>query len=276
MRTLKTLVLTLFLFLMCASNLPAQIDTCFSFNKHIIHSEPLQEDREFWVSLPMNYDSTQSYPVMYVLDAEWRFDLIRNVAYDLSGNKKLPHHIIIGVPHIDWEYKRGQDLTFSQSRIEYDGEAVDSTWYNEGNSGKGESFYQYLKEELIKSVDENYATNGQNVLVGHSYGGYFGAYLLSQKQQPFSKMLVLDPSIWYSDGETIKLLEKNKDIKDSISVYIGYQPEPAFHAKKIEELIELLKKESNISLSYSKFENETHNSLYLFSFLEGILRVYED
>lgn len=113
-----------------------QTDTCLvSVKKHRLSSEFLPDDREYWVSLPMHYDSTQSYPVLYVLDAEWRFDLIRPIAYDLAGNRQIPHHIIVGIPHVDWEYQRGIDLTFSQSRIEYDGEAVDSAWYNETNSG---------------------------------------------------------------------------------------------------------------------------------------------
>lgn len=276
MKIINTILITIFLYLACSFCSFAQIDTClFSFKKHVIESQPLKETREYWVSLPMNYDSTQKYPVMYVLDAEWRFDLIRNMAYDLSGNKKIPHHIIVGIPHIDWEFKRGQDLTFSQSRMEYDGEKVDSTWYNNSNSGKAKYFYEYLKNELIKDIDKNYPTSGQNVLIGHSYGGYFGAYLLSENQ-PFKKMLLFDPSIWYSNGEVIEKMKNNKVMNDSVDVYISYQIEPKFHKDKIEELIELIKKHPQIKLSHRKFESETHNSLFIYSFLEGIIKAYED
>lgn len=276
MKLINSIVITTFLYLAFSFCSFAQVDTCmFSFKKHLIESKPLKETREYWVSLPMNYDSTKKYPVMYVLDAEWRFELIRNLAYDLSGNKKIPHHIIVGIPHVDWEFKRGQDLTFSHSRMEYDGEKVDSTWYNEGNSGKAKYFYEYLKNELMEDIDKNYPTSGQNVLIGHSYGGYFGAYLLSEKQ-PFRKMLLFDPSIWYSDGEAIEKMKDSTNMSDSTEVYISYQIEPVFHKEKIEELIELIKKHPQIKLSYRKFENETHNSLFIYSFLEGIIKVYED
>ena len=118
------------------------------------------------------------YPVIYVFDAEWRFDLIKNIAFDLGANQKIQNAIVVGIPHMDWEYKRGQDLTFSQSRVEYDGDKVDATWYNASNSGHGMKFYKYLTEELLPDVNTKYATNGHETLIGHSYGGYFGGYIL--------------------------------------------------------------------------------------------------
>ena len=263
----------LLVFLFFTFNLNAQIDTCISPTyKHIIKSKYSEVHREYWVNLPMRYDTSKSYPVMYVLDAEWRFDLIRHIAYDMAGNKKIPHHIIVGIPHINWKMQRGIDLTFSHSRNEYDGEKVDSTFYNKTNSGGGMNFYKYLTEEMIKDVDTNYSTNNERVLIGHSYGGYFAGYILPFDDY-FSAYQIYDPSILYNDEEVIKII--NTQLKPS-NIFITFQLVPEFHKNKILELIELLKNKPDLKIGSKNFIDETHNSLFMQSFIDGMQFLFAD
>lgn len=260
-------ILFLVLFLNTAT---AQERTCFTSSiKNSINSKELNETRDYWVSLPLNYSDSLDYPVIYVLDAEWRFDLVKNIAFDLGGNNKIQKSIIVGIPHVDWKNRRGKDLTFSQSRIEYDGEAVDSTWYNSLNSGGGNYFYNYLANELIPDVNKNFSTNGHETLIGHSYGGYFGGYLLSL-DHPFEVLHIYDPSAWYSNGEIIKKIQ-NRDFNfRPVRMHITYQPKPAFHKQKIEEFIEQLMSIPEFSVTRKCYKEETHNSLFLDSFYTGI------
>lgn len=252
------------------TNSYAQADSnAFSFKNHELFSESLQEKRNYWVSLPLNYSDSIKYPVIYLFDAEWRFDLIRNIERDLAGNKKIKSHIIVGIPHIEMEKKRGVDLTFSHSRIEYDGEIVDSTWYSERNSGGGLKFYNYLKNELIIDVDKNYSTNNHRTLIGHSFGGYFASYILTMAN-PFDIIHCYDPSIWYSEGEVIEKLQKDSLNLRPVKIFISYQQIPKFHSDNIERLITELKKHRSLEVHFKKFENETHNSLFMESFIEGI------
>ncbi|MGD1840236.1 MAG: alpha/beta hydrolase [Thermonemataceae bacterium] len=237
--------------------------------EHTIYSTFLKENRSYWIALPHQYSDTSSYPVIYVFDAEWRFNLIKNMVFDLGANQKIEKAIVVGIPHIDWENKRGQDLTFSQSRIEYDGEAVDSTWYNASNAGGGMKFYHHLTKELIPDVNKNYATNHHETLIGHSYGGYFGGYILSL-DHPFEVLHIYDPSIWFSNGEVTNRL-KNKHSKKEIKVHLTYQPKPTFHKNKIEEFITILESKPHITLTKTFYPNETHNSLFLDSFYRGII-----
>lgn len=238
--------------------------------RHTIASTHLQENRDYWVSLPFRYSDTASYPVVYVLDAEWRFEFIRHLVFDWGANGKIQPAIIIGIPHLDWRNKRGVDLTFSQSRIEYDGEVVDSTWYHAGNSGGAHHFYHYLTQELIPHVNSHYATNGTETLVGHSYGGYFGGYLLSM-DHPFEVLHLYDPSMWYSDGEVLERFATQATQQD-VQIHLTYQPIPAFHKEKIEDFIRLLETTPHIQLSTQFYPKESHNSLFIDSFYQGILK----
>lgn len=232
--------------------------------QHTLESVYLEEPRAYWVSLPLQYTDSIAYPVIYVLDAEWRFDLIKNLSFDLGAHQKIQRSIVVGIPHIDWENKRGQDLTFSQSNIEYDGAIVDTTWYNNSNSGGGMRFFNYLTKELIPAVNKHYATNNHETLVGHSYGGYFGAYLLSL-EHPFEVIHMYDPSIWYSNGEVIEKFKATNYTK-ATTIHLTYQPQPEFHKTKIEAFIQALEENPHIKLTTQFYKNETHNSLFLDSF----------
>jgi len=271
--TLLKCFLALTLLPVFVSNTFAQDTICINNTiEHRIKSRYLDEERTYWVSLPLRYAEEESYPVIYVFDAEWRFDLIRNIVFDMGANKKIQKSIIIGVPHVEWEYQRGIDLTFSQSRVEYDGEAVDSTWYNDKNSGGGMQFYQYLTAELMADVNRNYSTNGHETLVGHSYGGYFGGYILSL-DHPFEVIHIFDPSMWYSNGEVIDRF-KAKPYEKQTTIHLTYQPVPAFHKEKIEAFIEALNKNEHIRLTTQFYPEETNNALHLDSFYQGVLKTH--
>ena len=239
--------------------------------RHSIHSAQLGEVREYWVSLPVQYADSNQYPVIYVLDAEWRFDLVRHMAYDMGGNGDIERSIVVGIPHVAWEHQRGIDLTFSQSRKEYDGEVVDSTTYHAGNSGGGLQFYRYLTDELLPDVDRRYPTTGHETLIGHSYGGYFGAYLLSLPH-PFEVLHIYDPPVWFGDGEVIhRFMDRSDEVTTPVDVYLTYQGIPDFHREKIEELIEVLFADDHIQLSTRYyFTGKSHNGLFLDSFYQGI------
>ncbi|MEM1337579.1 MAG: alpha/beta hydrolase-fold protein [Bacteroidota bacterium] len=263
--------LTILVVLLIKLELHAQDTTCVNTTiKHTIASKYLNESRDYWISLPFNYSDSLRYSVIYVLDAEWRFELIKTLSFDLGANKKIQNSIVVGIPHIEVENKRGQDLTFSQSRIEYNGEEVDSTWYNDSNSGSGMRFYQYLTKELIPEVNQYYSTNDHETLIGHSYGGYFGGYILSF-ENPFEVIHIYDPSIWYSNGEVIQKFKERNHIKRT-KIHLTYQPVPEFHKSKIEAFIKVLEANDSVELTIAFYENDTHNSLYLDRFYKGILK----
>ncbi|MFY0607788.1 MAG: alpha/beta hydrolase [Cyclobacteriaceae bacterium] len=265
---LKGIVITL-IFISPSLGLSAQDRFCIDKSiEHTLYSECLNENRSYWVSLPLNYSDSLKFPVIYVLDAEWRFELIKTIAFELGAWNKIQKSIVIGIPHIEMDNKRGQDLTFSQSRFEYDGDKVDSTWYNTSNSGSGMKFYNYLVKELIPNVNQNYSTTNHETLIGHSYGGYFGGYILSL-DHPFDVIHIYDPAIWFSNGEVTDLLKKTNYDRPT-KIHLTYQPKPEFHKKKIEELIIELRKNRSIELSIEFYMTDTHNSLFLDSFYKGI------
>lgn len=267
----KILIYLIFL----STSLHAQVDTnLVEIINYSIDSKILETQRNYWVSLPSDYDSTNVYPVIYVLDAEWKFSITNALEKDLSDNGKIPKHIVVGITHLN----RRLDMSFSTSTVNvYDDK--DNTAFNSKNSGNGLKFLTFLEEELIKEINLRYSTSGFNILIGHSLGGYFCSYILPI-QKSFKSLQIYDPSIWYSKGEAIRQIESNLSQNTSSIIFLSssgnFENQFANHHKKIEELNKSFNRFPNIRIEYKTYENENHNSMYMYSFLDGMSMLYKD
>lgn len=264
----------IYLIFFLTTSLHAQVDTnLVAIKKYAIQSKILETERNYWVSLPADYDSTSVYPVIYVLDAEWKFSITNALEKDLSENGKIPQHIVVGITHPNRRF----DLSFSTTKVKHTGE-LDTTSFNSQNSGNGLKFLGFIENELMKEVNLRYSTNGFNVLIGHSLGGYFCSYILPN-QKSFNALQIYDPSIWYSDGEAVKQIESKLSKEKRCTIFLSssgnYENQFANHHKKIEELIQTLNRFPNIRSEYKTYENEHHNSMYLYSFLDGMSMLYK-
>lgn len=239
-----------------------------------VFSKTLGQQREVWVALPENYETGNSYPVLYVLDAETHFSLVVELENALSASKKIPEHIVVGVPHINMEKERVQDLTFSLSAVNPYGDKVLPPFFNEQNCGGGYQFLKFLNNELVPHIDTIYSTSGFNVLCGHSLSGYFAAYILA-KTHAFQAIQLYDPSIWYASGEATKQLERNGFVA-GLSVFLAYQQNPGFHFRQVKTFGENLLEKTSVTSKINVLANENHHSIFLPAFLKGMEWLYND
>ena len=88
--------------------------------KHILHSNILNEEREYWINLPESYNNSEEsykkYPVLIVLDANTHFKSITGMVSHMSRNGKIPEMIIVAVQNVD----RRRDFTRRPSSGIYD------------------------------------------------------------------------------------------------------------------------------------------------------------
>ena len=241
--------------------------------KYTIKSTHLEMDRDYWVSLPSDYDSANTYPVIYVLDAEVRFSIINALEKELSTYGKIPPHIVVGITHPN----RKLDMTFSTTKVRRTGQ-MDTITYSAQNSGNGSEFLNFIEKELVAEVNLKYSTNGFNILIGHSIGGYFCSYIMPT-QKSFSALQIYDPSLWYSSGEAIDQIKNNLSREAKYSIFLSsshnFEHQFTYHHKKMKELDRALKRFPAIRHEYKNYENEHHNSMYLHSFLDGMSMLYD-
>lgn len=194
----------------------ALVPPAFAQEKFSIQSESLQETREIVVYLPKNYDPDrdEGYPVIYMLDVPAKVTLTAEIANYYYWGDLIPELIVVGLTDVG-----GLDLLPHYYDREVDGEQVD------GNGGK---LLAYIETELIPFADEQFNTNGHNVVSGHSWGGQFATYVLSQSPGLFDAYFITSPAFG-DDGQwspkTFDALEQalnqEQDFPDLVYVSMG-------------------------------------------------------
>ena len=109
-------IIVIFFFLIGVNQVKSQdTEQIVIGNKHIFHSNILDEEREYWVSLPESYSnegaSYKRYPVLIVLDGNSHFRSITGMVNYMSsgynGNIRIPEMIVVAIQNVN----RRRDFT---------------------------------------------------------------------------------------------------------------------------------------------------------------------
>lgn len=248
---------------------------------HKIKSKALKEKRDIWIGLPENYHKDSSYSVIYVLDAEHRFELTYTLAKELFENQNtIPEVIVVGIPHIDRPH-RIADLTFTDSKVDAKGKVDTIGYFTSFMTGNGLPFLKFLEDEVVPYVNKQYSTNGFNTLMGHSIGGYFCAYVLPI-QKSFSAFQIYDASIWYNNGDAINHIRARLDSNYKSNIFIskgtafnGPRENVDHHLLMIDSLGTELLDYPNLNVTTASYQKD-HNAMYLFSVIEGLSILFKN
>ena len=162
-----------------------------------INSKILKEERTAWVYNPDNKKGSNTYPVIYVLDGESHFKSVVAMVEYLSGANVIPPMIVVGILHPN----RMKDLT---PTIE------DAVANSRGeNSGGGENFMSFVKNELFPKIESKYSTAPYRILMGHSVGGLTVINTLIHHKDFFNAYVSIDASLWWDKH---KLLKESKTV----------------------------------------------------------------
>ncbi|WP_028774535.1 alpha/beta hydrolase-fold protein [Shewanella waksmanii] len=158
------------------------------------HSSAFDYTRRVMISLPERYHlhEKRRYPVLYVVDADFQFQHVSAIALHLARMGKIAPMIVVGVAN-----QGDSDYLYS------------TTWPVEGEQdfGGAQRFQQYLSEELLPLINQQYRTNQQQALAGYSLGGLFSLYSMMQAKTPFNAFLAMSPSVWVDNYALPSLIE---------------------------------------------------------------------
>lgn len=257
----------------------SQEDICIG-KKYSLQSTVLQEERSYWIHLPEGYyqDSTETYPVIYLLDGNSFFHSLVGISKTLSSGKGkyLPASIIVGVLNTD----RTRDLTPTASAAGRDGKIAPGAIAKGGGS---EIFSRFLTGELRSVINNSYRTNGRNMLIGHSYAGLFTLYTFLHHTELFDIYLALDPSLWWDQGKLVEEFDSliiEKDFTGK-SLYIGVATKKRtdrvnIHLNKTNHFFsEVLPQANNLRYFRKSFPEETHGTIAIPGIYDGIKQLFQ-
>jgi predicted alpha/beta superfamily hydrolase len=219
----KNAITTVLLILVAASlaysqvpqTVPPQVEIRGTQLLHLT-SEIVGQEYDLYVNLPRGYqDSGKTFPVIFLLDAQWDFPLAQAIFGEQYYDGFVPAAIIVG---ITWGGKspnqdslRARDLTPTNSR-------------SLPQSGGGAKFLAFIKAELIPFVESRFRTaKNERTLMGSSFGGLFTLYALFHETELFNRYVLTSPSIGWDNG-VLYTYEKEYAAKNSrlpVRVFMG-------------------------------------------------------
>lgn len=258
-----------------------------------LHSKLFDQDFNIMIQLPMTYhpDSSTTYPVMYITDANRCFPMVANMSTILGFPKtEFPEIIIVGIGyHIkgmeDWAAWRTRDLTPTNvpATDKATGESLSKLSGREiiVNSGGSEKFLDFIISELMPYIESGYhVSKTDKTLAGYSYGGLFALYALFKHPEAFNRYFAGSPSIWWDKGALLRLEEEyaktHNDLNARIFISVG-SLEPKTMIDNIEKMKTglLSRNYTNLSVESHIFENESHNSCYASAFMRAFTVLYK-
>lgn len=241
-----------------------------------LSSSNINQEFSIFVALPYTYGKdNQTYPVMYVLDANSVFGIVTGTVRLLDFFNELREVIIVGIGYPDVStFKatmgfRTRDLTPTENswyETKYKASVPDAPEH--AGEGKAAQFLQFMSKELMPFINTNYRTLPEdNALVGFSFGGLFALYTLFNQPGIFKCYLVGSPSIWW-DNEMILKLEndfaaKNSDLTAWLFMSVGGE-EPDFMIADMYKMANVLRgrKYKGLEMTTHFFEGDGHMSVF--------------
>jgi predicted alpha/beta superfamily hydrolase len=261
------------------SSPPPEGQPIFLGAKHSLRSSILEEERGFHLYLPPGYaESSERYPVLYLLDGDAHFHHATGVVQFLAGNSHIPPMIVVGVPNTN----RTRDLTppvHGDTRMPGDTSSR-SVSQSLPNAGGADRFLRFLEEELAPYIEAHYRTQPYRILVGHSFGGLFAVHALMNRPQSFNAYLAISPSLWWNDGElvagAVKFLERLPEQERFLYMTMGDEGDGML--KPIQQLAATLEQASPARLAwrYSFLGNDHHGSTPHRTLYDGLEALFED
>ncbi len=238
--------------------------------ERLLQSEIVDQEYKLWISLPRGYkESDQSYPVIYLLDAQWDFTLMISLYGQLNYDGDIPDAILVG---ITWG---GDNPNAEELRVrDFTPTAIEQS----KNSGGANNFLSFIKEELVSFMSKEYRTNDERYLMGSSLGGLFTFYAMFDDPSFFTGFLPTAPSLWWDDEVTFKMAEKSlAHFKDNPTRLYSAAGEfdgvlPGF--KKMQSFLET-KKIPGLTYKTQLFENMGHSGIKANGNVRGLQFLFE-
>ncbi|WP_405207360.1 alpha/beta hydrolase-fold protein [Aquimarina sp. LLG6339-5] len=215
---------------------------------HTIKSSILNQDRTIQIYVPEDYsDSTQDYPVLYILDGQWYFLSGVAIQAAMKTPRAIPEMIVIGIN------------TSNPLREELFGD-------------ENEKFTDFLVKEVIYYVDSNYRTSNERVIFGWESAAYYLSDLILQQSEIIDGAIITDGG--YASEDKVKSFTSKKDIY----LFMANSKKDIYYISSTDAFHQVLKNHAppNLIWKYSLFNDEFHESLGHLALYKGLKYFYHN
>ena len=164
-------------------------------------------------------------PTLFMTDGNEDYEVVKVVT-----KGQIPPLVLVGIGYPDEDYmvragRRSADLTPT-----FDEKVASQTLEDFGLTvayGGGPEFLEFIRDDAIPFIEENYCASRVRALGGYSFGGLFAAYVLLSDPELFERYVIGSPSLWYDERVVFEMEESfsqaQSDLRAQIFMSIGEQ-----------------------------------------------------
>jgi len=251
------------IFIICYLQINAQSIARVETKK--IQSKFLKQERELLIYTPIDYDwrVNEYFDVIYVFDSQNRefFDYASSILSFLPNNGKS--FIVVGITspyNGELNYGRNNDLlpvlTTEDSKKRY------GTY-----SGNADNFLEFISNEVVSFVDNNYRTLNTKIAVGHSLSASLILYSIIKKANLFSNYIAISPNLAYDNEfltQSLITFDYSK-IKNKTFLYLSNADEGIEYWKewkpareKLYNFFDTQLKNENLTIKINNYPTKNH------------------
>jgi predicted alpha/beta superfamily hydrolase len=222
-----------------------------------LRSRAIGEPRPINVHTPVAYGTSPAarFPVLYMPDGGLNEDfphVVRTVDSLIASGAMRPV-IVVGVPNT----QRRRDLT-GPTRVASDSAIAPRV-------GGSAAFRQFLRDELIPTIEQRYRTTNERAIIGESLAGLFVVETLLLEPALFDHYIALDPSLWWNKSALLDAaaarLAAFGSARHTLYLASSGEPELAAGAKRLADVLSAAKPAS-LTWSYAPRPDLTHATIF--------------
>jgi hypothetical protein len=256
-----------------------------------LKSRLLGKEYKIQVALPTGYaESKETYPVLYVLDADLYFGTIVETVRALAASRKMfsieaPDMIVVGIGYpiesarcyTNWDMAKPSEYAGARAKdLTPTEDAAMEGW----PSGGASDFMAFIRDDLKPLINSNYKANPEdNTIYGHSLGGLFALYVLFHRPDTFNRYIALSPSLFWDKKVTFdyerKYANGHAELPARLFLSVGSLERP-IDLQNLQEFVQILQKRNYKSLEWASHicERENHMTALQAATPRAILSVF--
>jgi hypothetical protein len=260
-----------------------------------LKSRLLGKEYKIQVALPTGYaESKETYPVLYVLDADISFGTIAETTRNLAAGRKMlsievPDMIVVGIGYpmetarscyTNWDMAKPSEYAGARAKdLTPTEDATMEGW----PSGGASDFMAFIRDDLKPLINSNYRANPEdNTIYGHSLGGLFALYVLFHRPDTFNRYIVLSPSLWWGKKVTLDYermyANEHAELPARLFLSIGSleKEDVRDHVQNLQEFVQILQKRNYKGLEWASYicQGENHITVWEAATPRAILSVF--
>jgi predicted alpha/beta superfamily hydrolase len=235
--------------------------------QYSLNSKATGRTYDIMISLPRDYEqSARKYPVLYVLDG-WHFPLMDFIQDNSIYSKRMPPVIIVVIGHGD-----PPDLMDVRAQ-DFHAPSLEANV----KSGHADRFLDFFEHQLIPFIDSRYRTvESDRALLGHSSGGVFAIYALTERPSLFQRIVCVSPYFGPIRDHMFRAVRehlKNLPSPVVLDLSAGTEADETEGTVAFAALLDSIKP-VNLRYRLTVFNGENHNSVRLSAFPSGLYWAY--